>query len=734
MSSGLDNEATPAMSSGIANEGPPSLSSGSGDGAVSAMSSALESEATPATSSSLGSEATPAMPSALESEASSAKSVSSGEGAVSGLKKCEINHVDRKYGSSGKPRFELTKEEVVVPKDVGLWRLCAYTFVHNYDTQGKLRSTSLYVNSQPMRQLLRDVIGDYAADPIDVTDVQISEPFHSLFYYREEIEKVGTERFQDDENIKAQLQLLLDWIKTRFEQEIRAWESCIAGVNQSIQYDHLWTLFPPNTVIYHEFLEQPRAYKLRMHAYHKARSVLQPMFVCSTTFLDFDGDVLGDRIQSLNIEQYSGKKPIKDLPFLPLDIHPNARQIRSRLLVRGRKFETFLGQHYEAYDGIAVKQNEKGEYDRIHIQGRIMVDNKTSQRMDPNRAMRLLSRSFAAMTQELLEEIDIEPPDSLFEEPSNQLPAEEMITGKLSDDQVILANATVRGFSFTRGIFLEFFVDHIAPIKWNENCFDQLVLDGNTKKIVKALVSMRTKDRDSMDDIIKGKGKGLVFVLHGPPGVGKTLTAECVAEYMKRPLYMVSTGELGTTGKDLDLKLTDIMELASIWNAVLLIDEADIYLESRELRDIHRNSLVSIFLRQLEYYTGVLFLTTNRVKTFDEAFKSRIDVPIRYNELGLASRQQIWQNLCAKVPGDIKVSQKDYQKLARQLLNGRQIKNAIKVAEGIAASDEMPLSMEHLEASVEKITSFEKEMDNAQEIDYDAPGESKRAGERNMYC
>ncbi|KAI0151594.1 P-loop containing nucleoside triphosphate hydrolase protein [Xylariaceae sp. FL1272] len=663
--------------------------------------------------------------------------VTSNEEAVSGKKKCDINHVDRKYDYSGQPRFEPTKEEPKPSKDTGSWRRFALTFIHNYGPNGKLKSTSLSVNSQPMRQLLKDVIGNYPTDPIDVTDVQISAPFHSLFYYRDELESVGTVRFQDDEDVKAELQLLLNWIKTRFEQEIRAWKACVSGVNQSMRYDHLWTLFPPGTIIYHDFLDQPRACKLQMHAYKKAFTMLPPMFCCQGTFLDFDGDVLGERMQPLNIEQYSGKKSIHDLPFRPLELHPNASQIRSRLLIRGRKFETFLGQHYVEYDGLAVKKNEKNEYVRLNVQGRIMVDDKTSQRMDPNNASRLLSRSYTQAgdydyANDLAEETDIDPP-SLDPEASKRMPAKEAIADKLSDAQAILTNATVRGFSFTRRSFLEFFVDHIAPIKWNDNCFDQLVLNDGTKKIVQALVAMRTKDRDSMDDIIKGKGKGLVFVLHGPPGVGKTLTAECVAEFMKRPLYMVSTGELGTTSSKLDDHLTGLMELASVWNAVLLIDEADVYLESRELRDVHRNSLVSIFLRQLEYYSGVLFLTTNRVKTFDEAFKSRIDVPIRYSELGLASRQQIWQNLCAKVPGNVIIDEKGFRKLARQPLNGRQIKNAIKVAEGIAASDETPLSIEHLEAAVEKTAEFEKEMDNAQEIDYDAPGESKRASERNMY-
>ena len=53
--------------------------------------------------------------------------------------------------------------------------------------------------------------------------------------------------------------------------------------------------------------------------------------------------------------------------------------------------------------------------------------------------------------------------------------------------------------------------------------------------------------------------------------VGKTLTAEAISEYLHRPLYAVSVGELGTSVVELERKLSEILEVASIWNAVILI-------------------------------------------------------------------------------------------------------------------------------------------------------------------
>jgi AAA+ superfamily predicted ATPase len=103
-------------------------------------------------------------------------------------------------------------------------------------------------------------------------------------------------------------------------------------------------------------------------------------------------------------------------------------------------------------------------------------------------------------------------------------------------------------------------------------------------------------------------------VLHGPPGTGKTLTAEGISELLKCPLYMASAGELGTDSRFLESELQKILDICHAWGAILLLDEADVFLEKRNMHDIHRNALVSIFLRQLEYFQGILFLTTNRVE------------------------------------------------------------------------------------------------------------------------
>jgi hypothetical protein len=251
----------------------------------------------------------------------------------------------------------------------------------------------------------------------------------------------------------------------------------------------------------------------------------------------------------------------------------------------------------------------------------------------------------------------------------------------IGDEELYMTAPYIAVFSFRQKRWLAAKVEGLSPIVFQTNVFDKLVLDENKKFIVKSLVE---HSGSAFNDIIGGKSGGFIFLLHGPPGVGKTLTAEATAETLERPLYMVSVGELGTSPQQLETKLAQILELADRWNAVLLLDEADIFLEQRTDHDLERNAMVGIFLRLLEYFNGVMFLTTNRVKNFDRAFHSRISLAINYNEMDDNVRRQVWTNLLSAANIKIGKGGVNIDKLVGMPLNGRQIKNSIRLAQTIA--------------------------------------------------
>jgi len=180
-----------------------------------------------------------------------------------------------------------------------------------------------------------------------------------------------------------------------------------------------------------------------------------------------------------------------------------------------------------------------------------------------------------------------------------------------------------------------------------------------------------------------------------PPGVGKTLTAESVAEHMQVPLYMMGASDLGYSSAQVETALTTVLEMVAKWNAVLLIDECDVFLEARNSDNLDRNKMVSIFLRTLEYYEGILFLTTNRVDNIDTAFQSRIHVSIEYEPLNEVSRRHVWSNFLSR---DIEHELTDAQidELAQVDINGRQIKNILKTSQLLACRKKTPLRYEYI--------------------------------------
>ncbi|KAI4948165.1 hypothetical protein J4E91_006159 [Alternaria rosae] len=254
-------------------------------------------------------------------------------------------------------------------------------------------------------------------------------------------------------------------------------------------------------------------------------------------------------------------------------------------------------------------------------------------------------------------------------------------------------------------------VKHLEPpqeIDRNRG-FEKLVLSEDHKHILESQVREHFRKKGSQAvggssendmDLVRGKGQGLIILLHGAPGVGKTATAECIADLMEKPLYPITCGDLGSSAEDVEKNLKKHFTLASRWDCVMLLDEADVFLAKRKLEDLQRNSIVSVFLRMLEYYKGLLFLTTNRVGTFDEAFTSRVHISLFYPNFDKDTTLKVWKtfidqtkfvlessgrtNVTVDAEGIEKFAKKHWKENKQARWNGRQIRNAFHTAVAMA--------------------------------------------------
>lgn len=125
--------------------------------------------------------------------------------------------------------------------------------------------------------------------------------------------------------------------------------------------------------------------------------------------------------------------------------------------------------------------------------------------------------------------------------------------------------------------------------------------------------------------------------------------------------------------------------------------------------------LRAVFLRTLEYYDGILILTSNRVGTFDAAFKSRIQVALHYPPLDAASRRQVWRNFVEMLRDDGEAADYDailapaqIDTLAAQPMNGRQIRNAVTTARQLALFEGVALAWDHVEQAIAAASDFER--------------------------
>ncbi|KAJ4252401.1 hypothetical protein NW762_010999 [Fusarium torreyae] len=292
---------------------------------------------------------------------------------------------------------------------------------------------------------------------------------------------------------------------------------------------------------------------------------------------------------------------------------------------------------------------------------------------------------------------------------------------KFTLDDLALLPARLMVYSLRQRRFVNADIANLKHLPVASDPFNDLKISEMDKVLIRSVVhdhfdkkeiqrNLQMRGTEPVEqDFIRGKGKGLVILLHGAPGVGKTATAEAVAAAHRKPLFPITCGDLGIDPMTVETTLSEIFRLANLWDCVLLLDEAEIFLSHREKKDdnLQRNALVSIFLRTLEYYPGILFLTTNRVGVLDEALNSRVHVSLHFKHLdsfqtlelfkmNLKRSEMIARQRAANTSQpELIIRSEEIQQFALENFdkrpnpsgpwwNGRQIRNAFQIATSLA--------------------------------------------------
>ena len=195
-------------------------------------------------------------------------------------------------------------------------------------------------------------------------------------------------------------------------------------------------------------------------------------------------------------------------------------------------------------------------------------------------------------------------------------------------------------------------------------------------------------------------GKGLSMLFAGPPGTGKTMAAQIVANQLDLEIYKIDLSQviskyIGETEKNLN----EIFTEAKSSSAILFFDETDALFGKRsEVKDSHdkyANLETSYLLQKMEEYDGITVLATNYLQNIDEAFIRRISYIIKFPFPDPDFREMLWRTMFPKetpLNPDI-----DFKYLANKFkIAGGNIKNVIVSASFLAAERNEPVGMTHI--------------------------------------
>ncbi|RYO82949.1 hypothetical protein DL766_004948 [Monosporascus sp. MC13-8B] len=448
-------------------------------------------------------------------------------------------------------------------------------------------------------------------------------------------------------------------------------------------------------------------------------------------YYDYDGTSYIPVSHRFAITDYEGEKDITTLQIYPMRFHKDAEKIKAGLHKQGQWFQQAVRQRHLCYDGWTLTHGPTGGTiestkmsnlpTREHIDGDVIIDFVEGYKSDAavgpgpsswdeladfddsgwpvgddELSIRYLDMTANRQLRVIGELKDMTQRGEWYggkmqnEHIKSRSRLKAFNEGKhvtvLEDDDLILLPRRVVGYAFRERKFYMLDIQALMEIPASQDVFKDLKIDPTHRTMVLSLVKSHLekqatqKQRPSVNlnqDLIRGKGSGLVILLHGVPGVGKTATAEAVAQVFKKPLFVITCGDLGFLPGDVEDALRGIFRLAHHWDCVLLLDEADIFLSRRELGDLKRNALVSGNQTVDIFKVNIRKLEEIEKKKQDLLAETNPDAPkppaMAIDKLNILR----WA-----------ASHFDrHKKSPEQRWNGRQIRNAFQIAYSLAHFD-----------------------------------------------
>ena len=421
-----------------------------------------------------------------------------------------------------------------------------------YDGRKKLQIDSVVVQSPLIKQVLGSVLKDYPGITTTLDRLTFKAPFQPFIHrWKNLLEALQSEQ---DPETKSHLELLHRILEAELRDDLKARDDFI--LNGVITHSTIWMIFEPGTTVF--TVKDGNNCAARFNNGYFQQTQSGNRYVLSCQIVDWDGENFGFGNTQFHVWEFEGTMKITKLSAYPLEYHPNLVNVKEALVQRGKAFEELSGYHYKSYHGVAIGEGPWGpiKYNvcsllscfqsfltiftyTSQVHSRIIIDTYAWNRFNPNKQVNLatLSGSFDTGRSEWSVEYSDNDEDddedyNSYSEGEEYEPDEDIVTGEksnltsLTDDQLLLCSASLKGYSLKNKKWLTFYIGCVSDIQYSDSAFASLVLPEDHKELILALAESQNQHKDGFDDVIQGKGKGMIMLLSGPPGVGKTLTAE----------------------------------------------------------------------------------------------------------------------------------------------------------------------------------------------------------------
>ena len=492
------------------------------------------------------------------------------------------------------------------------------------------RSTSVYggsplelhsitIRDRLLRETIQEILAGLPSVSTAACDLTIDRPFAPFFFrWRKLEERLSGET---EPQLQRLLKVVVEHLKPELSDTLRAAPALIE--RNEITFELLWAIFPAGAVTIGEYDGDNHLYLVSKAEFAKD-ACRNNIFALTLIYLDYDGKVYGWRDTTVNINEFAGFKRIAELNTSPITHADIPESEIQRLTDRGTKACLLATGGYKSYRGkmttLEVSRETGMMYlDEVFVEGRIIIDveeytnNQQYDRLKtstiptglailagvkqpeptgkdhgfPNNPMSLPYNGFMHgdayphYPQPTVDRVSVKPTLQGTQNPEELLAAHHWTSSSVGISPEAFYRGAVRGYCLSTKSWATFRIDNISDIKWNDNAFDHLVMSDARKNLIKAAVQEQSRSKIKHDDIVEGKGQGLVMLFSGPPGTGKTLTAESIADLLRLPLYSVDASQLGHTTEEIEVKLRKVLRLVASWEAVLLLDEADVFMGKR---------------------------------------------------------------------------------------------------------------------------------------------------------